>query len=257
MGVKAIRDITNPFGAPVYYKETLDSTMNEARRLAQDGAVNGTVIAAGYQTRGRGRAGRPWTANPGENVCFTLILHYKTRAVPQALTLRTGLAVAQAVEAFVKLPEMTIQVKWPNDLMLNGKKIAGILTEADIKGDDTRVFIGIGVNLSQRDFPPAYASKASSLLKEGFTRAAEANAGFELIEEILSHLYQTHSAWLSLLIPRLYRLNETVSFVPGAADSGKALSGKLIGIGEAGELLFIPQGETESRAYTTGELRVY
>jgi BirA family biotin operon repressor/biotin-[acetyl-CoA-carboxylase] ligase len=253
--------IFNPFGAPVYYADTVSSTMDESRRLAEQGLPHGTVITADFQEAGRGRIrGRPWKAVGGKNLFFTLLLRYPNiEAVPQAITLKTGLAIALAVEDLAPPLAGTVQVKWPNDIMIGGKKIAGILTE----GDGMRVFIGIGVNVAQTEFPAELQAKAGSIAL-ALGAALPAESRFDLLEKILARLYaelavsENGSApWRERLAERLYRRGEQVCFIEGAADSGKEVRGRLAGIGDGGELLIVPDGETEERAFVTGELRVY
>jgi BirA family biotin operon repressor/biotin-[acetyl-CoA-carboxylase] ligase len=255
--------IFNPFGAPVYYAAAVSSTMDESRRLAEQGLPHGTVITADFQEAGRGRVrSRPWKAEGGKNLFFTILLRYpKIEAVPQALTLKTGLAIALAVEDFAPPLAGTVQVKWPNDIMAGGKKIAGILTE----GDGMRVFIGIGVNVAQTEFPAELRAKAGSIAL-ALEAALPAESRFDLLEKILARLYAELAApknsgssggWRERLAERLYRRGEQVCFVEGAADSGRELRGRLAGIGDGGELLIVPDGETEARPFVTGELRVY
>jgi BirA family biotin operon repressor/biotin-[acetyl-CoA-carboxylase] ligase len=268
--------LSNPFGAPVYHADTVSSTMDEARLLAEQGAAHGTALTADFQEAGRGRVrSRPWLADRGKNLFFTILLRYPkiqgySPDIPQAITLKTGLAIAQAVEDFAPPLLGTVQVKWPNDIMAGGRKIAGILTE----GDGTRVFIGIGVNVAQTEFPPELRSKAGSIALALASAAAPADAAptlsvesrFSLLEKILARLHaeletaeggSDSGAWRERLRARLYRRGEGVCFIEGAADSGKEVTGVLTGIGDGGELLIIPNGETEARAFVTGELRVY
>ncbi|MDR2049531.1 MAG: biotin--[acetyl-CoA-carboxylase] ligase family protein, partial [Treponema sp.] len=212
----SVLDIFNPFGAPVYYRETVTSTMDEARFLAAEGAVSGTVMAAGYQRAGRGRAGRLWNMGRKESLPFTLILRYPAvTAIPQCLTLRTGLAVSLAIEDFVEavipsaVPAGRVQVKWPNDIMLiqkdgYGKKAAGILAEATGFAGDSggMVYLGIGINVAQKGFPPELEKKACSIagtlypersglaaLAAAACRAVLAENRFILLEKILARLY--------------------------------------------------------------------
>jgi BirA family biotin operon repressor/biotin-[acetyl-CoA-carboxylase] ligase len=263
----------NPFGAPVYHADTVSSTMDEARLLAEQGAAHGTALTADFQEAGRGRVrSRPWLADRGKNLFFTIFLRYPktpgySPAIPQAITLKTGLAIAQAVEDFAPPLLGAVQVKWPNDIMADGRKIAGILTE----GDGTRVFIGIGVNVAQTEFPSELRSKAGSIaLALGTAVSASetlpAESRFSLLEKILARLYgeletakdgSGSGAWRERLTERLYRRGEQVCFINGATDSGKEVTGRLAGIGDGGELLIISNGETEARAFVTGELRVY
>jgi BirA family biotin operon repressor/biotin-[acetyl-CoA-carboxylase] ligase len=219
--------VLNPFDAPVYWVETTTSTMDEARRLAAEGAAHGTVIGADFQEAGRGRVrNRPWAGRPGENLYATILLRFPGAVIPPALTLKTGLAAALAIEDFASALAGRVRVKWPNDIMilsagtaagtetartqaartqasrtqavrevLAARKAAGILTEADGK----TVFIGFGVNAVQTEFPEELKRKAISILMAlGGTsppsgRAAPAllpESRFTLLEKILARLYR-------------------------------------------------------------------
>jgi len=264
-------DLKNPFNAPVYHEETLSSTMNEVRRLAEQNAASGTVICADFQEAGRGRQGRLWHIDQAGNLMFSILLRFdNTGSIPQALTLRTGLAVSLALEDFASGLKGDVYVKWPNDVMIVSRKaqaagkVAGILLETD----GSNVFTGIGVNITQREFPEAFQSKAASLVQ--FLPDLPRNARFILLEKILARLYgeiaypaeSNHSrknnvSWREALLSRLYKKGETVVFAEGAADSSRLISGVLSGIGRGGELLIIPEGEEKERSFTVGELRVY
>lgn len=261
--------VDNPFAAPVYYYETLGSTMDEARTLATAGAAHGTVVAADYQSAGRGRSGRRWNMNPGENLSFTVILRYEGAALPSGLTLRAGLALSLAVEDFAPALRGLAGVKWPNDLMLleqngRGKKAAGILAEAS----SGTVFLGIGVNVAQSSFPPELADKACAVSGRLGLSAEEAAvlAGrrFELLEKILSRLREElehgEADWKRRLEERLYLKGSRVVFVPGPVPdkdaAGRAVEGILMGVGCGGELVIKPEGKAAA-AYACGELLVY
>ncbi|MDR3248041.1 MAG: biotin--[acetyl-CoA-carboxylase] ligase [Treponema sp.] len=268
-------DITNPFDAPVYHEETVTSTMDAARRLADKGAPHGTVITADFQEAGRGRGtGRPWNMDRGRNLPFTLLLRYDGfAAVPPALSLRTGLAAALAIEDFALSLAGLLRIKWPNDLMapvvgqeraLQYRKIAGILTE----GDGKRVFIGIGVNVAQTAFPDELRTKAGSIALAAADQAADALAAarFTLLEKILAGIHRElegQGDWRSRLDERLFMKGQQVSFIAGGPaeagtpDSGQSVEGTLLGIGPAGEILLLPKGEKNPQSFVTGELRVY
>jgi BirA family biotin operon repressor/biotin-[acetyl-CoA-carboxylase] ligase len=244
--------------------------MDEARALAGSGAASGTVIAAGSQEAGRGRAGRPWRSGGG-NLFFTVFLRCAGyAAVPRALTLRTGLAVSLGIEDFAPGLSGAVNVKWPNDIMLlgpegRGRKAAGILTElkapagaaAGAAGRDAVVFIGIGVNVAERDFPPELRRRATSLALE----CGQTGPVPELLEKILLHLHREFAGekapadWRERLDARLYMRGRWVRFIDGAADSGRLVEGILEGIGNDGELLISRDGITGS--FVTGELDVY
>jgi BirA family biotin operon repressor/biotin-[acetyl-CoA-carboxylase] ligase len=251
--------VLNPWNTPLYYHETVSSTMDESRRLAARGEPHGTVVIADYQETGRGRSGRLWKADRGKNLFFTVLLRYSDiSSFPRALTLRTGLAVSLAIEDFVPALSGAVLVKWPNDIMIDSRKIAGILVETDGKA----VYIGIGVNVAQTAFPADISAKAGSIFRamrsRGFPDPALERA--VLLERILACLCTELAAagsWRERLERRLYMKGRPVSFAVGGVDSTCVVEGILAGIGVDGELLIIPEGKTAPEAYMTGELRVY
>jgi BirA family biotin operon repressor/biotin-[acetyl-CoA-carboxylase] ligase len=284
--------LKNPFGAPVYWVETTSSTMDESRRLAAEGAAHGAVIGADFQEAGRGRVrDRPWLGRAGENLFATILLRYPgIAAIPPALTLKTGLAMALAIEDFAPALAGLVMVKWPNDIMIRpgaagaaggteaARKAAGILAE----GDGKIVYIGFGVNVSQREFPEELKYKAVSIAMarrpaeaapppphrspaDGPVPAPHPDDRLVLLEKVLARLYQELEGagsrgpepWLPRLRERLYMRGRQVRFIPGAAGSGRAVEGRLTGIGGGGELLILPNGAGEPLAFTTGELDVY
>ncbi|MDR0553760.1 MAG: biotin--[acetyl-CoA-carboxylase] ligase [Treponema sp.] len=265
--------LSTPFDAPVYHRETVASTMDESRLLAAQGAPHGTVIAADFQEQGRGRTGRSWyMADRGQNLSFTILLRYGSiEAIPQAITLKAGLAVSYAVEDVAPALRGRLSVKWPNDIMIEDKKAAGILAESD----GQTVYLGIGVNVGQTLFPPELERKAISIAMA----IGASLSPFPLLEKILTRLYpvlgappraqapraqalkapapKAPASWRQALEARLYKRGAFVRFAQGAADSGRILEGRLTGIGPGGELLLLRQGAAESEAFTTGELLVY
>jgi len=253
-----ILKIHNPFNAPVYHEETVTSTMDVSRRLVSEGEPHGTVITADFQEAGRGRGqDRVWQMNRGENLPFTTLLRYPSiEDIPQALTLRAGLAVSLAIEDFAPGLRSKVKVKWPNDILINGKKNAGILCEAD----GGTVHIGIGLNVAQKEFSAFLCEKATSIaLAAGRDIAGEER--FILLEKIIARIFEELNApenitdWKYRLEQRLYKKGEQVVFVEGEADSGKEVRGCLAGIGEGGEVLIAPNGETQPRRFVTGELK--
>ena len=249
-----ILGISNPFNAPVYHEETVTSTMEISRRLALDGEVHGTVITADFQEAGRGRvSGRQWHMDKKLNLPFTILLRYsRIEDIPRALTLRAGLAVSLAIEDFAPFLQGLVLVKWPNDIMINAKKAAGILCEA-VTGD---VFLGIGINAAQKEFPVNLRGKATSIALEVNNELDEIDV---LLEKVLKWLYDeledpAIENWKSRLEQRLYKKGEEVVFLDGAADSGKEIKGRLTGIGDSGELLIVPRREIQARSFITGEL---
>lgn len=128
--------------------DTLASTSDEARRLARNGAPEGTMVMARIQTAGRGRQGRTWVSQPGNLHASLLLRPDAPMARVAQLGFAAGLAVADAVHAFA--PKASVTLKWPNDVLLDGRKAAGILleSEGDAAGRVAFVVMGIGVNLA-------------------------------------------------------------------------------------------------------------
>lgn len=152
-------------GHPVYLYRQVGSTNDEARRLAEGGAPEGLLVAAEAQTAGRGRAGRHWLTPPGAALAFSLVL--RPAVAPSAaarLTMVAGLAICDAIEAVTPLQAV---LKWPNDVLVNGKKAGGILVEAGLMGERLEyAIVGIGLNVSQAPPPEAVMFPATALASE-------------------------------------------------------------------------------------------
>ena len=136
-------------GGTIHYFFELDSTNTYARQLAEDGAREGEIVIAEAQTQGRGRLGRRWQSPPFTNLYFSVILRPQLlpAQAPQ-ITLTAAVALAETVASFIAQPAA---IKWPNDILVHGKKLAGILTEASCDAQRVHyVILGIGVNLNYR-----------------------------------------------------------------------------------------------------------
>ena len=141
----------------------VDSTNDAARRLAETGAPAGTVVIADEQTHGRGRRGRVWTTTPGAALLLSVVFRPPRGAPDPVLTLRLGLAVAQAIETATRLE---VDMKWPNDLQVGGRKVAGLLCEASMeRGRLPFLVAGVGINVESSDdhWPPDVRARATSL----------------------------------------------------------------------------------------------
>ena len=240
--------------------------MDEARALASKGAPSFTVVVADVQEKGRGRtSGRTWEAKPGESLLCTVLIRYPAfSAIPPALSLRAGLAAAQAIEKIGPSLTGKVFVKWPNDVLIGklptndgeppvARKMCGVLCESDGK----TVFIGTGINLSQTDFPPGLRAKATSFSMETGHEPDRFGLLETYIQLLRTVLSDQSGAWRVELERRLYLRNRRVRFENGAAGSGRILKGTLSGIAEDGGLLIIEDGKDEPSAYANGELLVY
>jgi BirA family transcriptional regulator, biotin operon repressor / biotin---[acetyl-CoA-carboxylase] ligase len=131
--------------AAVHAYETIDSTQDAAHALAQGGAVHGTAVVADTQRAGRGRSGGAWVSEPGHGVWVSVILREVGEMPNGLLALRTGFALAPILD---KWAASRVQLKWPNDLYVDGRKLAGVLTEARWNGARAEwIVVGIGINV--------------------------------------------------------------------------------------------------------------
>jgi BirA family biotin operon repressor/biotin-[acetyl-CoA-carboxylase] ligase len=161
----AADELAARWGLPaVHLYARAGSTNDVARALAEGGAPAGTAVLAEEQVAGRGRSGRPWSSSPGLGVWLSLVLRPQPLAAPGLLPILVGLAAAEALDPFVR--PARVALKWPNDLQLAGRKLAGILCEGswDAAGPGF-VVAGIGINVlhAADDFPPELRDAATSL----------------------------------------------------------------------------------------------
>ncbi|MBI5474576.1 MAG: biotin--[acetyl-CoA-carboxylase] ligase [Ignavibacteriae bacterium] len=174
------------FGNKIYTFQTIDSTNNCIKALANVGAAEGVVVLAEQQTAGRGRLGRTWLSQPEENLTFSVLLRpeVSTESI-NLLPLYVAVAVSQAIENSTGL---RAECKWPNDLLIDKKKVAGILIESSMRQNRLEyVVVGLGLNVNQMQFTNGLLQKATSLKLEtgkDFDRA-------KLLREILFNL-ETH-----------------------------------------------------------------
>jgi BirA family biotin operon repressor/biotin-[acetyl-CoA-carboxylase] ligase len=163
-----------PLGLPLMIVDSTTSTNDDAKQAARNGCPSGAAFIADTQTSGRGRLGRVWHSPPGQNLYASFVLRPSlTPSVAPLVTLAAGLAVADAVAPL--LPGRTVAIKWPNDVLVDDRKMAGILTEAQLS--DARaswIVVGIGINVRATRFPPDIADRATSLALSG---AAEIDRG--------------------------------------------------------------------------------
>jgi len=156
------RETKPTLGRPLMYQPVTGSTNDTALLAARSGAPHGSLFVADEQTAGRGRRGNAWLAAPGESLLFSLIVRPKLElAQTSALTLAIGLGLRDAI---LPLVEDAVHIKWPNDLYVAGKKLAGVLVESQLQGERLQaVVVGVGLNVATRDFPAEIASRATSL----------------------------------------------------------------------------------------------
>ncbi len=166
------------------FKETT-STNDVAEKLARDGVPEGVVVFAESQTKGRGRLSRKWESSAGKGLWFSLLLRPKMQ--PQAATRITIAAAVSLVRAIQNRTGLEAEIKWPNDVQIGGRKVAGILTELSAEVDSVRhLILGVGVNVNQTlsDFPDTLHAIATSLRRESGQFVERAALAARILEEL-------------------------------------------------------------------------
>jgi BirA family transcriptional regulator, biotin operon repressor / biotin---[acetyl-CoA-carboxylase] ligase len=233
----AVASIPLPEGFVLHALAAAGSTNDEARRLAEAGAPEGTVVWAREQTAGRGRHGRPWASPPGNLYCSIVLRPDRPPREAAQLAMVAGCALADALDRLGPPPGLAVGLKWPNDLLLGGAKAAGILLEAS-GGVDERcdwLIVGTGVNVASCPVEAAYP--ATCLAREGF-RAASVEALLAAYLGALDHwlrvwraegLAPVRAAWLA----RAHGLGGPVTL----RFDGFELHGRFAGLSEGGALV--------------------
>ena len=200
---KSIRARGLPFGLPMSWVAETGSTNADAVAAANAGAPHGALFVADHQTQGRGRMGRTWISPPGQNLYASIVLRpsLEVERLP-CITLAIGLAVADAVAELVD--SAVVGIKWPNDVLVNQRKVAGILVEGALSGDRCEfIVIGLGLNVHQRVFDPTIASRATSLANETERIPARHDLLLSVLQHMASKLMSFEHGGLQALMDEL------------------------------------------------------
>jgi BirA family biotin operon repressor/biotin-[acetyl-CoA-carboxylase] ligase len=181
------RDRKPALGRPLIYQAVTGSTNDDALLAARSGAPHGSLFVADEQTAGRGRRGHSWLAAPGEGLLFSVLLRPQLAlARTSALTLAIGLALCDVIAPLIA---GKVQIKWPNDLLVNGKKLAGVLVESQLQGERLQALVvGVGLNVTSLQFPAEIAARATSLSLLGAARIEREALLHALLEAIAARL---------------------------------------------------------------------
>lgn len=224
-------------GREVVFLEETGSTNVEARILAEKDFPHGTLVVADSQTGGKGRRGRSWHTPKSTSIAMSLILKPELEAEKASmLTLVQAMAVTKAVEEICGLEA---QIKWPNDILMNEKKICGILTEMNLEMTEiSSIIIGTGINVNQENFPEEISDIATSLKiekKRTQSRADLIERICELFEEYFEIFMETKdlSGFLEEYNAHLVSMGRVVKVL----DPKGEFTGEALGINELGELL--------------------
>jgi BirA family biotin operon repressor/biotin-[acetyl-CoA-carboxylase] ligase len=226
----------SPLGFPRLHLAVIDSTNTRARELAAAGAPHGTLVTAGEQRAGRGRQGRSWSAPPGRALLCSLVL----RDPPRLLPLLAGVAVAEVADPAGGVA----QVKWPNDVLIDGRKVGGILVEG--RPQERWAVLGIGLNVALRaeDFPPELRDTAATL---GLAPTA--------IEPALGALLDVLERWLAQPPAKVLAAFRTRDALVGRAIHWAAGEGIAEGIDEGGRLMVV-SGDGRRLGLDAGEVHL-
>ena len=227
----------NLFGKRVFHFFKTDSTNRVAMELGYAGEPEGAVVLAEEQTAGRGRAGRAWHSERGTGLYFTVLLRPRlSPAQAPLLTMLAGLSARDAIEAQTGL---TPELKWPNDLLVNGKKVGGILTEMHAEPSVVRfVIVGIGINVNQDKFPVELAPIATSLRRE----SGKMNYRLELLVRLLTQFEADYNRYLrsgaAFVVERFLKVSDFTNGRRVRVDSGsESYMGTTAGLSSEGLLL--------------------
>ena len=242
-------------GSNVVYYDEIDSTNNRAKEAGDNKAPNGTLFVADMQVAGKGRRGRVWQSPAGSSIYMTILLYPEISPLkaPQ-LTLVMAIAVAEGIK---EVTGLDTKIKWPNDIVVNGRKICGILTEMSTEIDYiNHVVIGAGINVNQDDFPEDIRKTASSLKMELGKQVKRS----ELIAAIMKSFEKDYEIFVKtedlsglqeLYNSMLVNLDRDVKVL----EPGNEYEAHALGINKTGELI-VRTAEGEEKEIYAGEVSV-
>lgn len=242
---------TQWLGRSICYFSELDSTNTYVKQLPSDEIVPGMICLTDHQVSGRGQYQRKWESEGGKNLTFSLVFRPQTSEGFHVLTLACALALVEQLRACMN-ESSCAHIKWPNDVILKGKKVAGILTETVFYGNKpNRVVIGIGLNVNQQTFSPDLIDKATSIHKEMKKMTNREQFLCELLNRI-EYKYQLWHRKQSDLLKCINRNIKGYGKWIGLKLNGELQKDlyKMLGVDETGKLLMLNQdGGIESFSY--------
>ncbi len=246
---------TRVFGKQIMYYDEIDSTNMEAKRHEIDEKCHGMVFLAEQQNQGKGRLGRLWASPKGTGIWMSILL--KPDFSPEIASEVTILAALATADAIRKVTKLNCKIKWPNDLVINRKKVCGILTEMIVQdGVIHKLIVGIGINVNTKSFSEDISDKATSLSLEGNAQYSRE----EIICELLCRLEQYYEEF-----SKVGSLKNVVNYYNSILISrGKKVKivekmktdiGESLGIDEKGRLMVLTE-QGEVRTILSGEVSV-
>ncbi len=224
------------FGSKIFAFDTIDSTNNCARALAGCWAEEGTLVFAERQTAGKGRLGRTWQANPYENLTFSIVL--RPTLPPEALNLLPLYAAVAVAEAIEHETGLAVECKWPNDLLIGGKKSAGILLEGSMNENGLEyVVLGIGVNVNQTEFAEDIAPRATSLKVQSGREIDRVRLLREILRTLEIHYASIMKKGFHNLLPLWLSRTTMINREISVTQDGNVITGIVKGLSPEGALV--------------------
>jgi BirA family transcriptional regulator, biotin operon repressor / biotin---[acetyl-CoA-carboxylase] ligase len=256
MDVKALINKMKGFPIPqILYFDEIDSTNERGLELITRGAEEFTLIVAEKQTAGRGRFGRHWVTNPGSSLAFSLVLHPKENEIEKIgfFSFLGAIAICFAIEIQCNSKP---QVKWPNDVLLGGKKVAGVLAETTWRGENLGgLILGMGINLLPQSVPPAkeIMFPATCIQIHCNTRINR----LDFLKTVVNKIIEWRPRILSKEFLDLYRshlsyIGQSVTLSP---TEGNSIQGELVGIDTLGNLI-LKGNDGINTSHPIGDLRL-
>jgi len=238
MDARSIKDLkTKVIGKKIYFYKEIGSTNDEASRLIKLGVGEGAVVISEAQTKGKGKPGRQWFSPRGGIYLSVIIEPFKAAGKSLQLTLLGTLAAARAING---LTTLKAKVKWPNDIVVSGKKIGGILTEAkSSRGNKTSFVVGIGLNAAPigSDAPEDIREGATSLEDETGKKVSRTKIIKVILEEFEKLYFLLLAGQDEMIMNEWKILSETIGKQVSIMTHEGQIDGKAIGIGESGGLI--------------------
>lgn len=225
---------TKYMGAKIFHHDALTSTMDMAFRLGVEGETEGTLICAESQTKGKGRLGRSWSSPKGKGIYMSLILRPQVSPLQVSqLTLLTAVAVCDALRCTTQIP---VTIKWPNDLLIGDKKVAGILTELSAEMDRVRfVVVGLGVNVNT---PPSSLPEGAISLRQSTQKTYNRVALLQAILQKFEHWYESYKReGFDHVIAKWKLFSPMLGKRVRILDQNGAIEGEAIDLDESGGLI--------------------
>jgi BirA family biotin operon repressor/biotin-[acetyl-CoA-carboxylase] ligase len=228
----------NKIGQKVIRLDTVDSTNDYLMELASRGASHGTVVIADAQHKGKGRLDRKWFSPPGKNIYMSILLRPSLR--PEDFSLLTVMSTAACVLAINKLTGIEAWIKWPNDIVVSGRKLGGILLESRLRsGGIAHAVVGIGINVNSRqeDFPEDLRDIATSVFHEIGRNTKRTILIEAILNNIDSELMLLMEKGPSLLLEKYKRMSAILGKRVVVDESKSSFEGIALDIDERGHLL--------------------